>query len=119
MLRIFITFRRDCIYVHVHQKTPRQLHHIPPSQLWCKGKRRAPPPPIFIILDRDCILERMPLKEPIMLVTSTSMRPAPLAMRLRREAVCARQASHGKEPRCSSPALPGLRLPGAQALSGF
>ena len=54
----------------------------------------APPPPIFIILDRDCILERMPLNEPIMLVTSTSVRPAPLAMRRRREAVCRCLTNH-------------------------
>ena len=49
---------------------------------------RSSPPPIFIILDMDCILARMPLKVPIMLVTSTSFRPEPLAMRLRLDAVC-------------------------------
>ena len=88
VLQISATLRRDCVLVHVHQMILRLALCAPPKQLWHEGKRGGPPPPIFIILDRDCILERMPLKEPIMLVTSTSVRPAPLAMRLRREAVC-------------------------------
>ena len=49
--------------------------------LHCSVKQSSSPLPIFIILDMDCILARMPLKVPIMLVTSTSFRPDPLAMR--------------------------------------
>ena len=53
-----------------------------------------------------------------MLVTSTSVQPAPLAMRLRREAICARPAmlmakSHAAHcPHCS-----GLGYHGPEALS--
>ena len=78
---------------HVYQRLLRQAPCAPPTQLWYEeGQMGEPPPPIFIILGRDCILERMPLKEGMMLHTSTSVQPAPLAMRLRREAVCTRQA---------------------------
>ena len=62
---------------------------VPSEQRQKRVLESSAPPPIFIILERDCILARMPPNVPIILVTSTSIRPAPRAIRRRRDAVYA------------------------------